>query len=118
MVQKREIVKCIILSLVTCGIYGIIWFISLTDDVGKLSGDSEFTGTKYFLLTLVTCGIFGYVWAYKLGKNLHIAAEKNGKVAEDHSILYLILQLFGLGIVTYCLAQSEVNNYANQEPAL
>ena len=69
MVQKRDIVTCILLSIVTCGIYGIIWFIGLTDDVGRLSGDSEFTGTKYFLLTLVTCGIFGYVWAYKLGKN-------------------------------------------------
>ncbi len=117
MVQRREIVTCILLSIVTCGIYGIIWFIGLTDDVGRLSGDSEFTGTKYFLLTLVTCGIFGYVWAYKLGKNVQAMAVKNGRVAEDHSILYLILQICGLGIVTYCLAQSEVNNYASQTPA-
>lgn len=29
-IQRREIVTAIILSLVTCGIYGIYWFICLT----------------------------------------------------------------------------------------
>ena len=118
MVQKRDVVKCIIFSILTCGIYGIIWFINLTNDVGTLSGDSEFTGGKYFLLTIVTCGIFGFVWAYKLGKNLKTIADKNGQTGEDHSILYLVLNLLGLGIVVYCLAQSEVNKYAVTTPAV
>lgn len=30
MIQQRNIAVCIILSIVTCGIYGIYWFIVLS----------------------------------------------------------------------------------------
>ena len=112
MVQRREIVTCILLSFITCGIYGIVWFINLTDDVAYLSEDPEFNGAKAFLFTLITCGIYSFFWAYKLGKNIQIAQSKRNLPASDNSTLYIILNLFGLGIVTYCLAQNEVNNMA------
>lgn len=32
MIKRRNIALCIILSLVTCGIYGIYWFVCLTED--------------------------------------------------------------------------------------
>ncbi|MBR2708007.1 MAG: DUF4234 domain-containing protein [Bacilli bacterium] len=108
--QKREIVTCILLTVITCGIYGIVWFINLTDDVAYLSEDPEFSGGKAFLFTLITCGIYSFFWAYKLGKNIQIAQTKRNLPATDNSTLYIILNLFGLGIVTYCLAQNEVNN--------
>lgn len=44
MIQRRSIATCIILTIVTCGIYGIFWFISLTDDTRALSND--FTGAS------------------------------------------------------------------------
>lgn len=112
MVQKRDIVTCILLSIVTCGIYGIIWFINLTDDVAKLADDNEFSGGKAFLFTLLTCGIYGFYWAYKIGKDIFEAQNKRNVPATDNSTVYLILQIFGLAIVTYCLAQSEVNKLA------
>jgi hypothetical protein len=34
--EKREIVKCILLSIVTCGIYGIIWGINIARDAVKV----------------------------------------------------------------------------------
>ena len=110
MVQKREIVTCILLTIITCGIYGIVWFINLTDDVAALSEDPEFSGGKAFLFTLITCGIYSFFWAYKLGKNIQIAQAKHNLPANDNSTLYIILNVFGLSIVTYCLAQNEVNN--------
>jgi hypothetical protein len=58
MVNQRSVGLAIVLTLITCGIYGIYWFIVMTNDVGKLSGDYTFTGGKHFLLTLVTCGIW------------------------------------------------------------
>lgn len=114
MVQKREIVTCVLLSIITCGIYGIIWFINLTDDVARLAEDNEFSGGKAFLFTLITCGIYGIYWAYKIGKDIYAAQTKrNMPGATDNSVLYLILDIFGLSIVTYCLAQSEVNKMAD-----
>ena len=56
----------------TCGIYGIYWFIVLTDDARLASGDQQApSGGIAFLLTLVTCGIYGIYWAYKMGKTLY-----------------------------------------------
>lgn len=102
--EEKSIVLCIVLSIVTCGIYGIIWFINLTDDVKAKSNDETLkSGGTSFLLTLVTCGIYGYIWAYKMGKAL---LKVNGK---DNSVLYLVLQIFGLAIVNYALIQNELN---------
>lgn len=112
MIQKREIVTCILLSIITCGIYGIVWFINLTDDVAYVSGDHELNGGKAFLFSLITCGIYGYFWAYKIGKDLNQARIDHNIPASDNSVLYVILQIFKLDIVTYCLAQNELNELA------
>jgi len=112
MVQQRSIGLAIVLTLITCGIYGIYWFIVLTNDLGKLSGDTSFTGGKHFLLTLVTCGIWSFIWAYQAGKLVEQAQRQHGMPSSDNSILYLVLTLFGLGIVAYALVQADVNKMA------
>ena len=110
--RERNIVTCIILSLVTCGIYGIVWFINLTDDAARANNNPNFSGGTAFLLTLVTCGIYSIYWSYKMGKEIYNAKISKGMPASDQSILYLILSLFGLGIVNYCLMQNELNEMA------
>lgn len=110
MVQKREIVTCILLYIITCGIYGIVWFINLTDDIAEASGDTEFSGVKAFLFSLITCGIYRFYWAYKMGKNLQIAQKKKKMQTTDNSPLFVILEIFKLHIITYCLLQSELND--------
>lgn len=112
MLIQRNIGVAIILSLITCGIYAIYWFIVLTNDVGKLSGDSSFTGGKHFLLTLVTCGIWSYIWSFQVGKHVSEIQRQRGLMVSDNSVLYLVLTFFGLGIVTYALVQSDVNKFA------
>ena len=109
MISKRNIATSIILSIVTCGIYGIYWFISITDDVKTLSNNDSPSGGKAFLFTILTCGIYGIYWSYIMGKSLLDIKTKRNLVAEDNSVLYLILQIFGLGIVNYCLMQNELN---------
>ncbi len=114
MVAKKNIVTCIVLSIITCGIYGIFWFISLTDDVRVVSGDTRLSGGKAFLFTIITCGIYGYYWAYIMGKAMMQAKSSNDLPAEDNSLIYLLLQIFGLGIVNYCLIQNDLNMIADK----
>jgi len=111
-VQQRSVGLAIVLTLVTCGLYSIYWFIVMTNDVSKLSGDSSFTGGKHFLLSLVTCGIWSLVWSYQIGKLVEEAQKQRGLPASDNSILYLVLTFFGLGVVTFALVQSDVNKMA------
>lgn len=108
--KERSIPLAIVLTIITCGIYGIYWFIVLTDDARLTSGDQQApSGGIAFLLTLITCGIYGIYWAYKMGKTLVMAESKNGVAVEDNSVLYLILQFVGLGIINYALMQNSLN---------
>ena len=111
-IQKREIVTAILLSIVTCGIYAIYWFICLTDESNKVSGSDTASGGLALLYTLLTCGIYSYYWNYIMGQKMAEAGRRYGKNIEDRSILYLILSLFGFGIVNYCLIQNDLNTIA------
>ena len=112
-ITGRNIAVAIILSLVTCGIYGIYWFIVLTDETNQLSGrPNDTSGIVSFLLTIVTFGIYGWFWAYKLGEKTDaIKNDPNGSSA----VIFIILQIFGLGIVNYALAQDAINKAVNYQ---
>ncbi|MCI8567702.1 MAG: DUF4234 domain-containing protein [Bacilli bacterium] len=112
-IGKREVVTTVLLSIVTCGIYGIVWFIGLTDDASKASGDRSMSGGTAFLLTLVTCGLYSIYWNYKMGKLVYEAQTKRNMKATDNSVLYLVLGLFGLGLVNYILIQSALNEISD-----
>lgn len=60
MIKKRNIVLAVVLSIVTCGLYGIYWFICLNNDANALTPDDSYTtsGGMAFLFTLITCGIY------------------------------------------------------------
>lgn len=111
--KKRDIAVAIILSLITCGIYGIVWFINLTDDVAYASEDSSISGGMAFLLTIITCSIYRFYWSYQMGKKMYMAKTNRGMRASDNSVLYLILSVLQLDIVNYCLIQSELNEIAD-----
>ncbi len=106
MVKERSVALAIILTVITCGFYGIYWFIVMTDEVNSLSGKNETSGVVAFLLTLVTCGIYGFYWCYKMGAMLDdIEGNSNG----TRGILYLLLSIFGFSIISYALIQDSIN---------
>lgn len=102
------------LSIVTCGIYGIYWMVCLIDDLNIACEQPQDTpGLTVFLLSLVTCGIYMIYWCYKAGdKVTYIRRRAGAPVDSNASTLYLILAIFGLALVNYCLIQSELNNVA------
>lgn len=112
-IKKREIILAIIFSIISCGIYSIYWFVVMTDEANKVNHENGTSGALAFLFTLLTCGIYGIYWYYKMGKRLYEAGQKAGKDISDNSVIYLLLGLFGLGIVNYCLIQNDLNKFAN-----
>ena len=111
-VPERNIAMCIIFSILTCGIYGIYWFICITDEVNAVSNEGGTSGGVAFLLTLITCGLYGIYWAYKKKKKLANAGRMYNKPISDSAILYLILQFVGLGLINYCLMQNDLNRFS------
>lgn len=106
---KRSIPVSIILSLITCGIYGLYWMATLTDDANALSGrTNETTGGMTVLFSIITCHIYGYYWAYKMGEKLDAAKAARQMPAGNGAVLYLILELF-IPIVGWALMQDDIN---------
>lgn len=42
---------------------------------------------------------------------MYAAGLKYNKNIQDNSIVYLVLSIFGLGIVNYCLIQNDLNKF-------
>lgn len=85
MIQKRSIPLCIILSLVTCGIYGLYWLVCLANDINTASGrDNDTSGGMVLLLSIITCNIYGLYWMYKAGEKVDEArAARQGRVEKE-----------------------------------
>ena len=105
MIQQRNIAVCIILSIVTCGIYGIYWFIVLSNDTNTVSNAENATsGGVAFVLSLITC--------HKQGEKIDKAKTDRGIPSSNSGVIYLILCFVGLGIVAEALMQNELNSLA------
>lgn len=113
MVNQKNIALCIIFSLITCGIYGLYWYVCLTEDTNAIAGESDTSGGMALILTIITCGIYGLYWAYKRGEKIDKAHQNRGESAGNGGVLYLILYIFG-GIIAYALIQNEINKFAEK----
>ena len=110
-IEERNIVVYLLLTLVTCGIFGIYWLVVMLKDIATTSGE-DINPWMVILLSIITCGIYGIYFSYQMGKYMVKAGENYNVKIEDNSILYLILTIFGFGIVTYCLVQNDLNTIA------
>lgn len=52
-----------------------------------------------------------------MGKKMYNAQVRAGVPANDNSILYLILSLFGVGIIAYAIIQSDINDILEKNNA-
>ena len=112
-IQARSIAMYVILSIVTCGTFGLVWFFNMVNDLNTADPrPDDKTPGIVLLLSIVTCGIYQLIWAYKAGEKVDHIRTSNGEAASSSSVIYLVLCLFGLSIVTYCLIQSELNKVA------
>lgn len=111
MIREKNIVLYVILTLVTCGLFGLFWMASLADDVNIVSNSNDTSGAVVVILSIVTCGIYGLYWAYKCGEKLDQAKMNRGIPASNGGILYLLLYIFG-GVIAYAIIQSELNKFA------
>ncbi len=94
----RSLAAYILLSLVTCGIYGLYFFYTLARDVNTMcDGDGESTPglAAFILLSLVTCGFYAYYWYYKIGNRLQANAPRYGLAFQESGTTVLMWCIVG-----------------------
>lgn len=106
-IKNRNIVTAIVLTLVTCGIYGIYWAICLAREAVSVKDPSDSAILEIVLMLFVP-----FLGFFLAEKKLSEGCAAKGIPHTDNSILYLILGLVGLGIVNYCMLQNDLNKLA------
>ena len=115
-VKEKSIGLCIVLSIVTCGIYCLYWLYCLAIDLNDLcDSQNQEKGSDaglVIVLSIVTCGIYQLYFMYKAGKMLASLTRSNGTHPSDDSVILLVLSIFGLPLISYCIIQSNINDFA------
>ncbi len=105
-IKQREPITAIILSIVTCGIYGIIWVIDLMKGACSVK-DANDTALVEIILGL----FFPCLGFYLAEQKLAAGCAARGIPHKDNAILYLVLGLV-FPIAAYYLLQVDLNEIA------
>ena len=106
--EKRNIGVCVLLTFVTCGIYGIYWVVKMMREAVQIKDEMD-NGLAEILLGIFLCPVGFYMAEKKFSEG----CQARGIQHEDRSILYLILGFVGLGIADYIMLQSDLNKVAD-----
>ena len=113
-ISKRDLVLNIILTIVTCGLWGIVWEVQIADDIKLLTGEEGLvSGIVLVLLSLVTCGIYFIFWVYNAWNKLELVKAGYGLPTESKGLVYVVLSIFGFSIVALALMQNDLNTVAD-----
>ena len=91
---ERSIVGYYFYSIITLGIYSLVFWGKYSKDVNDLcEGDGKKTMKfKYvMLLSIITVGIFWFVWRYQLAKRLKENAERYDLKFREGGVAVVIL---------------------------
>lgn len=106
--KKRGIVFMILMYCITFGIYPLYWYCSFQNQLHKETG-MGFSGVGHFFMSLITFGIYPLYWHYAVGKRLNALGGPN------NGVLYILLTIFGLGVVAQFLMQNDANKLPERE---
>jgi hypothetical protein len=108
----RNIALSVVLTIITCGIYGIFWQYKKIDTINGWLQRYDFSFGLWLLLSIVTCGIFSIYYEYKMAQGILEIQEKNNlRISRDLPLISVVLCIFGLHIVSLAIQQSEINKF-------
>ena len=110
-IAPKNIGISILLSFVTCGIYCIYWAYCLVRDLKIVVGEGD-KDLVVELLLFAFVPFYDLYWFYTRDQKLVEAGKSYGVPVSDNALLYLLLAVFGFGIVSYALLQSDLNKFA------
>lgn len=84
--KQRDVVLYTVLTVVTCGLFGLYWIAKFTNDVHRWSGrPATASGGKAVLYMVLTCTLYFYYWIYKIGGELVDARRERSLPADSVS---------------------------------
>ena len=109
----------LILCLITCGIYYLIWQYKQMQVLNSFLQRNEFDFMTWLLLSIITCGLFAIYYEYKMAKAINDVQHALGqRVNQDLALLSVVLAVLGVGIASVAIQQMDINNFYGDNPDL
>jgi hypothetical protein len=101
--KQRSPIAVVLLTLITCGIYGIVWYVQTKEEMNRLGASIP----TAWLLIIPLVNIF-WIWKYAEGVQLVTKGAQN-------AVTIFLLLLF-CGIVGMPITQGAFNSIAPAQP--
>lgn len=109
--NPRNPVLVLLFTFLTCGLY-YLWIIyAISAETRDFLGETEINVSPgaEVLLTIITFGIWDFYWDYRMGKRMALMCQRVGLPVTDNAVLYLVLDLVGVGFINIVLQQDTLN---------
>lgn len=114
--EKRSVGLCILLSIITCGLYYFVWLYNITKDTNKVLAENAqplaAEPALAVIFSILTCGLYTIYWNWRIPSSLEEIKKPNGRLVDISSTLCVILSFFMLSVVSLAVIQSELNEFA------
>lgn len=117
MCRQRSVLMVLLLSIVTCGIYSFFWVYSTRQEMNAYLNDNSKSPELNTILAIL-CSIYWLFIMYDYSSDITKMQQKAGLPVKDLALLNLLLSIFGFGIVSILIMQSQLNEiYASKSIA-
>ena len=107
----------VILTLVTCGLYGLWWQYKQMEILNAWHGREEYNFWTYLVLSFITCGFYAIYYEYKMAQGINQIQHAHGyRVNENLALICLFVTIVGLGVVSLAIQQSDINDLYGENP--
>jgi hypothetical protein len=115
MKNRQSPAMVIILTVVTCGLYGLYWYYRTSEDIQDAAGVRDVSPGMEVALILVTCGLYTIYWWYKYGTLLVDLERVRGVTVRDNTVLLTLLSAaaFWAGpfdLINMAIMQGDLND--------
>ena len=111
-INKRSIGVCILLSIITLGIYEIYWLYLLVKNIRSIQKNT--TSCTKEMLCLIFVPFYSLYWWYTRGEKVKQEFSQHNYASTGNGIVYLIFAIFGLSIVSMAIMQSDFNSLKSE----
>jgi hypothetical protein len=116
-ITERNSAVVVLLSLVTCGVYYLLWLYWTDTELKEALTDDEIKPSQDILLTIVTCFLWSIYVEYRNAQKLHQALLSRDPQAKNQSEMVLIVNIAALFVgatwlVATYIVQEELNKVA------
>lgn len=109
--EVRGVAVTILLTILTCGIYGLVTLYRIGEELDRHQGKGRINAGMDILLLFVTCGLWSFYVMYKYPQVLQEITLEEEMPPVDVTVPCILLTVFGLYIVAVAILQSELNRH-------